>query len=111
MGGGRGWSVPDLKFVAPCIPLLNVDVDWEMGVDVSHLVLVSFCYAGDQVLDDALDCAEGSDVLAGAMVDFDLHDVFALFVLGERECYGDVGEVFCEFACEMVRLRCLGEDW
>ena len=43
-----------------------------MGVDVAHLVLVAFGHAGDQVLDDGLDGTEGGDVLAGAVVDFDL---------------------------------------
>jgi hypothetical protein len=46
-----------------------------MGVHVAHLVLVAFCDAGDQVLDDGLDCSEGGDILAAAVVDFDLHDV------------------------------------
>jgi hypothetical protein len=69
-----------------------------MRIDISHLVLVAFRHAGDQVLDDRLDGAEGSDILAGAVVDFDLDQVLAFGVLGEREGDGDMGEVFCELA-------------
>ena len=89
--------IPDLDLEL-LIHLLNVDVDREMGVDVSHLVFVTFCHAGDQVLDDGLDGAEGSHVLARTVVNFDLDNVFAFGVLGQGECDGDVGEVFYEFA-------------
>lgn len=37
--------------------LLNVDVDGEMGVDVSHLVFESLGNADDQIVDEGLDCA------------------------------------------------------
>lgn len=43
-----------------------------MGVDVSHLVLEPFRDADYEVVDDGLDCAEGSDVFTGAMVEFDV---------------------------------------
>jgi hypothetical protein len=91
--------LPDLQFVPIILHLLNVDIDREMGVDVAHLIFVSSCYAGDEVLDDGLDGAEGSDILARAVVDLDLYNIFAFGVLGEGECDGDVGEVFCEFSC------------
>lgn len=47
-----------------------------MGVDVSHLVLVSFRYAGDEVLDERLDGTEGSDILAVSVVKLDLDNVW-----------------------------------
>ena len=37
-----------------------------MGVDVAHLVFEPLCNTDDQVVDESLDCAEGSDILAGA---------------------------------------------
>ena len=73
-----------------------------MGVDVSHLVLVSSCHAGDEVLDDGFDGAESSDIFARAMVDLDLDGLLALLVLGwEGEGDGDVGEIFGELAWVM----------
>jgi hypothetical protein len=66
-----------------------------MRIDISHLVLVSFRHASNQVLDDRLDGAEGSNILARAVVDFDLNYVLTFGVLGEREGDCDVGEIFC----------------
>jgi hypothetical protein len=42
-----------------------------MGVDVTHLVLVSAGDTGDQVLDEGADGTEGGDALADSMVEFD----------------------------------------
>lgn len=83
-----------------------------MSVDVAHLVFVAFCYAGDEVSDDRLDCSESSDILAAAVVDFDLDDVGLglryWLVAGmrmrgsretnNRECDGDVRQVLGELA-------------
>lgn len=65
-----------------------------MGIHVAHLVLVAFGDADDQVVDDGPDGAEGCDIFAGAVVDFDLNDAF----LGKREADGDVGEIFRQCA-------------
>ena len=73
--------IPDLNLEF-LIHLLDVDVDREMSINVSHLVFVASCDACDEVLDDGLDCAEGSDIFARTVVDFDLDDVFAFCVLG-----------------------------
>jgi len=35
--------------------LLDVDVDWEMGIDIAHLVLEALGDADDQVVDDGAD--------------------------------------------------------
>jgi hypothetical protein len=87
--------IPDLDLVkTSLLVLLNVDVDWEMGVDVSHLVPITLCDADDEVSDDGLDSAESSDVFAAAVVDLDRDNVF----LGEGEADGKVGEIFCQFA-------------
>lgn len=50
----------------------EVDVDGEMGVDVSHLVLVTLGDTGDHVVDQGLDGSEGSNVLSGTVEDGDL---------------------------------------
>ena len=42
-----------------------------MCVNISHLVLVAFRDADDEIADDSLDRAESSDILARAMVYFD----------------------------------------
>ena len=43
-----------------------------MGVDVAHLVFEAFCNADDQVVDEGFNCAEGGDVLAGTVVQFNV---------------------------------------
>jgi hypothetical protein len=51
--------------------LLDVHVDGEMRVHVAHLVLEAPGHADDEVLDDGFHRADGGDVLAGAVVQFD----------------------------------------
>lgn len=83
---------PDLDLiVVGLLVLLHVDVDGEMGIHVSHLVLVALGHADNEVVDDGLDGPQSSDVLARAVVYLDLDDGF----LGQREADGDVGEIFC----------------
>jgi len=50
------------------VVLVYVDVDGEMCVDVSHLVLEALGNTNDQVVNESSDCAESSDVLAGTVV-------------------------------------------
>jgi hypothetical protein len=66
-----------------------------MGVDISHLVFITLCNASDQVVDEGLDCAEGGDVLASAVVEFNVDNVLR----GVRKADGEMGHVFDEFAC------------
>lgn len=72
--------------------LLNVDVDREMGVDVTHLVLEALGDTDDHVVDQGADGAEGGNVLASTVVELDVDDI-ALWV-GEVDC--QVGEVLLE---------------
>lgn len=74
--------------------LLNVDVDGEMGVDVTHLVLEAAGNTDDQVVDESADGAEGSDTLAGAMVQLNRDDVLG----GAAEADSEVGQVLDELA-------------
>ena len=73
-----------------------------MGVDISHLVLISLRHTGDQVVNDRLDCSECGDILSRAMVDFDPYclEVILALLFGKGECDCDVGKIFCEFAYE-----------
>lgn len=50
----------------------EVDVDGEMGVDVSHLVLETLGDTNDHVVDEGLDSSQGSDVLSVTVEDGDL---------------------------------------
>lgn len=75
-------DIPDLDLkVARLVVLVKVDVDGEMGVDVSHLVLEALRDTDDQVVDVGSDGSEGSDILARAVVDLDADDI--LLWLGE----------------------------
>ncbi len=67
-----------------------------MGVDVSHLVFESLCDADDQVVDDGFDGAESSDVLASAVVEFDVDGRFGR--AGETD--GKMRHVLDQFACK-----------
>jgi hypothetical protein len=73
-----GSHIPDLNLIEPrLLVLLDVDVNGEVGIDISHFVLVALGDAGDEVADDGFDGAEGGDVLAAAVVDLDRDGVFA----------------------------------
>lgn len=56
--------VPDLQVEKSFVVLFDIDVDGEMGIDVSHLVLVALGHTSHQVLDDGLDGSQGSDILS-----------------------------------------------
>lgn len=93
-------SLPDLNLIQACLLVfLDVDVDGEMGIDVSHFVPVALGDADDEVVDDGFDGAERGDILAAAVVDLDRDDVFA----GQGEADSEVREIFCEFACGLER--------
>ena len=65
--------VPDLNNPkAGVVVLVKVDVDGEMGVDVTHLVLEALGDTNDHVVDERTDGAESGDVLAGTVVHLDL---------------------------------------
>lgn len=64
-------EVSDLD-VLLAVNLNNVDIDWEMRVDVSHLVLVTLGDTGDQVGNQGLDGSQSGDVLSVTVVDGDL---------------------------------------
>jgi hypothetical protein len=69
-------NVPDLNLEQTgLLVVVYVDVDGEMGVDITHLVLESLCNANDQVVDESADCAESSDILAGSVVKLDVDDI------------------------------------
>ena len=72
--------------------LLNVDVDWEMGVDVTHLVLEALGDTNDHVVDQGADGTESGDILTGTVVELNVDEV-GLWV-GEVDC--QVGEVLLE---------------
>lgn len=73
-----------------------------MCVDISHLVLEALGDTDDQVVDEGSDCSEGSDVLSGTVVQFDLNNI-GLWV-GEVD--GQVVEVLGELSCANY-VRCL----
>jgi hypothetical protein len=88
-------EVPDLDLeLIGLAVLLNVDVDGEMGVDVTHLVQVALCDTDNQVVDEGADGAEGSDALARAVVELDLDEV----LLGVGEGDSQVTERLLESA-------------
>lgn len=61
--------VPDLDLPQTgLLVLVEVDVDGEMGVDVTHLVLEALGDTDDHVVDEGADGAEGGDVLPVAVV-------------------------------------------
>jgi hypothetical protein len=86
-------DIPDLNLLL-AVDFVDVDVDWEMGVDVSHLVLVSLGDTDDEVLDERLDGAESSDILAVSVVELDLNNIRLWF--GESDV--DVLEVLGELS-------------
>lgn len=88
-------SIPDLHNRAASLWVgLNVDVDGEVSVDVTHLVLEATGNADHQVVNDGADGTEGSNTLAGTVVQLDGDNV----LLGAAEGDGNVGEILDELA-------------
>lgn len=87
------YSLPDLNLPkASLVVLVEVDVDGEMGVDVTHLVLEALGHTDNHVVDDGADSAESGEVLAGTVVHGDGQKI--RLGVGERD--GDVREVLLE---------------
>jgi hypothetical protein len=80
---------------ASLVALVQVDVDGEMGVDISHLVLEALGDTDNHVLDDGSDGTQSGDVLTVAMVDLDRDGV----LLGVSEVDGQVAQFLDELAC------------
>jgi hypothetical protein len=92
-------NIPDLYLEqTSLVVLVNVDVDGEMCVDESHLVLESFCDTDDQVVDESADSSESSNILSRTMVQFDVDYI----LLGLGEVDGQMVEVLCELAYSSV---------
>lgn len=65
-----------------------------MSVDVAHLVLEALGDTDDEVVDDGADGTQGSDTLAGTVVQLDGDDV----LLGAAEGHIKVRQVLNELA-------------
>ncbi|KAJ5822182.1 uncharacterized protein N7525_011466 [Penicillium rubens] len=88
-------SIPDLHNGAASLGVgLDVDVDGEVSVDVTHLVLEATGNTDHQVVNDGTDGTEGSNTLAGTVVQLDGDNV----LLGAAEGDGNVGEILDELA-------------
>lgn len=73
----RVFHVPYLDLIqARFWVIVDIDVDGEMRIDVSHFVFESSRNSNDQVIDDGLDGSESGHVLARAMMQFDIDDFF-----------------------------------
>lgn len=55
---------------------LDIDIDGEMCIDISHFVLETPSNANDQVIDESLDGPKSSHVLARAMMQLDIDNLF-----------------------------------
>ena len=64
-------EVSDLN-ISLTVNVNNVNVNWEMRIHVSHLVLVTLSDTGDQVSNQRLDGSQGGNVLSVTVVDSDL---------------------------------------
>jgi hypothetical protein len=96
-------DIPDLNLKQTGLGvLLDVDVNGEMCVDVSHLVLEALRDTDDQVVDESADCAEGGDVLSSTVVQLDVDDI----LLRVREVDRQMVEVLGEFAYSSVSPSC-----
>lgn len=82
---------------ASLVVLVHINVNGEMCVHESHLVLEALGDANDQVVDEGSDRSEGGDILPGAVVQLDVDEI----LLGVREVDSQVAEVLREFACRL----------
>jgi hypothetical protein len=65
-----------------------------MGIDVSHLVFEALRDTDNQVVNQGSDCAESSDILASAVVQLNIDDVF----LWVRKIHREMTEVLAKLA-------------
>ena len=65
-----------------------------MSVDISHLVLEALGHTNNEVIDEGANGAEGGNVLAVAVVHFDVDDVLRRV----RKADAQVAQVLGEFA-------------
>lgn len=95
-----GYPLPDLNLPQACLAVLvQVDVDREMGIDISHLVLVPLGHTHNEVVDEGADGAQRGDVLARAMVQLDVDDVLGRVREGDREMAEVLGQLAAR-ACD-----------
>jgi hypothetical protein len=88
-------SIPDLNDRAASLWVgLDVHVDGEVSVDVTHLVLEAAGDTDHKVVDDSADGAEGSNTLASTVVQLNGDNI----LLGAAEGDGNVGEILDELA-------------
>ena len=88
--------LPDLDLiVASLVVLLKVDVDGEMRIDITHLVLETLGNTDDEVVDVGADGTESGNVLARTVMNLDSNDV----LLGLREVDCQVIEVLDKLSC------------
>jgi len=96
-------DIPDLNLKQTGLGvLLDVDVDGEMCVDVSHLVLEALGDTDDHVVDEGTDGSEGCDVLSGTVVQLNVDDI----LLWVREVDCQMVEVLGELAYSSVSPSC-----
>lgn len=69
-----------------------------MSIHISHLVPEALGDADDQVVDNGADGAEGSDILAVAVVELDVDEVFS----GVREGDCEMAEILGELAARAL---------
>ena len=71
------WSLlPDFHLKEPSITILiDVDVDGEVSVDVTHLVLEPLGDTDYEVVDECLHSAKSSHIFPGSMVEFDVDGI------------------------------------
>jgi len=87
-------SVPDLHFgAASLLVLLEVDVDGEMGVDVSELVEEALGDTDDEVVKDRPHGSESGNIFPGAVVDKDGEGVGLGLGEGDRDVAQVLGKL------------------
>ena len=72
---------------------LDIDVDGEMRVHISHFVLKAPRNANDEVVYEGFDSPESRHVLACTMMQLDVDDIFG----GIGKTHGKMGQIFGQF--------------
>jgi len=77
--------IPDLNLEQTSLAIfLDVHVDGEMCVNVSHLVQEALGDTNNQIVDEGSDCSESGDVLSGTVMQLDVDDI--LLWVREVDC-------------------------
>ena len=78
--------IPDFNLVQTgFLIFFNIDVDWKVSINVTHLVKKSTGNTNDQVIDESPDSSKSGNAFASTMVKFNGDDILPRPAKGDSD--------------------------